>query len=309
MGWIERQLPEKNEIFLDHVGFFVEDIEAAGARFERLGFSVTPVNIHYNADADGTLSRSGTANRLSTFDIGYIEVLGAVADTPLADQLNASLSRYGGLHLIAFTHPDMAYQAARLVESGFDLQPPVRLRRPIQTSDGEKTVRVTVLRTKPGVMTEGRVQMLTHETPELIWLPEYSHHPNRTDALSDLLLISEDADEKAALYGRYTDCPVLREDGLTVVSLSRGRLTFATPETAAAILPALRIPSLPYIAAVALRSADLNDTRKALNERGVKPLAANDSLWIVGPQDGAGAYIVFHAQGVDAVWQHLKKLA
>ncbi len=308
MGWVERQLPEKNELFLDHVGFFVEDIEAAGAWFERLGFAVTPVNIHYNADAQGKLSRSGTANRLSTFDLGYIEVLGAVADTPLADQLNAALSRYGGLHLIAFTHADMAYQERRLVEAGFDLQPPVKLRRPIQTPEGEKTVRVTVLRTKPGVMTEARVQMLTHETPELIWLPEYSNHPNRTQALSDLLLISEDAGEKAALYARFTDCPVLTENGLGVVSLSRGRLSFAAPEAAAAVLPQLQIPSLPYIGAVALRSADLDQTRQVLAERGVTPLAANQAILVVGPQDGVGAYIVFHAPGVDSVWLQLKRL-
>jgi hypothetical protein len=308
MGWVERQLPRGNEIFLDHVGFFVEDIEAAGLLFERLGFTVTPVNIHYNADADGGLTRSGTANRLSTFSIGYIEVLGAVVDTPLADQLNAALSRYVGLHLIAFTHPDMEYQAARLAEAGFDLQPPVRLRRPIETPEGEKTVRVTVVRTKPGVMTEGRVQMLTHETPELIWLPAYSHHLNRVDALSDLLLISEDADKKAALYGRYADCPVLDEDGLKVVSLSRGRLSFSGPDTAASILPELQIPSLPCIAAVALRSADLNETRRILNERDVTPLVDSASHLIVGPQDGVGAYIVFHAPGEDSVWLQLRSL-
>lgn len=306
MGWIERQLPEANEIFLDHVGFFVADIEAAGAVFERLGFTVTPVNIHYNADVDGNLVRSGTANRLSTFNIGYIEVLGAVADTPLADRLNAALSRYAGLHLIAFTHPDMAYQAARLAAAGFDLQEPVRLRRPIQTPEGEKTVRVTVVRTKPGVMTEGRVQMLTHETPELIWLPEYSTHPNRTEALSDLLLISEDAKEKAERYGLYTDCPVIDEDGLNVVSLSRGRLSFATPKIADALLPEFNIPNLPFMAAVALRSADLDETRKVLDEKGVAPVMANDAVLVVGPRDGAGAYIVFHAPGVANVWSALK---
>jgi len=308
MGWIERQLPRENEIFLDHVGFFVQDIEAAGALFERLGFTVTPVNIHYNADADGKLTRSGTANRLSTFTIGYIEVLGAVADTPLADQLNAALSRYVGLHLIAFTHADVHSRARRLAEAGFDLQAPVRLRRPIQTPDGEKTVRVTVVRTKPGVMTEARVQMLTHETPELIWLPEYSRHLNRAEALTDLLLISDDADEKSAHYGRFTDCPVLEQDGLKRVSLSRGHLGFAVPAKAASIFPSLQMPRPPCIAAVALRSADLNETRRVLNERGVTPLVDSAPLLVVGPRDGAGAYIVFHAPGVDSVWRHLQRL-
>lgn len=307
MGWVERQLPRENEIFLDHVGFFVQDIEAAGALFERLGFTVTPVNIHYNADAHGKLTRSGTANRLSTFAIGYLEVLGAVVDTPLANQLNAALSRYVGLHLIAFTHVDMQYQARRLAEAGFDLQAPVRLRRPIQTPEGEKTVRVTVVRTKPGVMTEARVQMLTHETPDLIWLPEYSRHLNRAEALTDLLLISDDADEKAAIYGRYTDCPVLDQDGLKSVSLSRGHLGFAVPAKAASILPSLQIPRSPCIAAVALRSADLNETRRILNERGVTPLVDNAPLLVVGPRDGVGAYIVFHAPGVDSVWWHLQR--
>ena len=28
--WIPRQLPEGDEVFLDHVGFFVADLEAAG---------------------------------------------------------------------------------------------------------------------------------------------------------------------------------------------------------------------------------------------------------------------------------------
>lgn len=307
MGWIERQLPEANEIFLDHVGFFVADIDAAGGVFERLGFTVTPVNTHYNADADGNLVKSGTANRLSTFSIGYIEVLGTVAETPLADQLNTALFRYAGLHLIAFTHPDMAYQAKRLADSGFDLQEPVQLRRPIQTPEGEKTVRVTVVRTQPGVMAEARVQMLTHETPELIWLPEYSTHPNRTEALSDLLLISEDAKEKAQRYALYTGCPVIDEDGVHAVSLSRGRLSFVRPDTADALLPELKIPNQPYIAAVALRSADLNETRKVLHEKGVIPLIADDAVLVVGPQDGAGAYIVFHAANVADVWSVLKR--
>ena len=94
MSWIDRQLPKGDDIFLDHVGFFVEDIEAVGAVLDRLGFTPTPVNIHYNSDEKGNLTKSGTANRLCTFEFGYIEVLGAVADTSLADQLKAALSRY-----------------------------------------------------------------------------------------------------------------------------------------------------------------------------------------------------------------------
>ncbi len=305
MGWVERQLPEGNDIFLDHVGFFVEDIEAINAAFQKLGFIVTPVNTHYNADADGNLIKSGTANRLCTFKLGYIEVLGAVADTPLADQLNAALNRYRGLHLVAFTHPNMEAQRDRLLEAGFDMQPTVRLRRSIQTPEGEKTVQASVLRTKPGVMAEGRVQMLTHETPELIWLPGYSQHPNAADALTDLLIISEDASIKAEQYARFTNRSVIAGKGIEAVSLARGRLTFSTLKAAETILPDLKVPSLPYMVAVGIRSADLNQTRSALNERGITPLTESDTVICVSPNDGVGAYIVFHSLNVEPIWSHL----
>ena len=98
-----KQLPTGNELFLDHVGYFLADLEGAAARFERLGFTVSPVNIHYNS-ADGELVRSGTANRLITFEAGYIEALGQVADTPLGAELASGVARYEGLHLIALAH-------------------------------------------------------------------------------------------------------------------------------------------------------------------------------------------------------------
>ncbi len=51
--WADRQLPQGNEVFLDHVGYFVADLEAAGAQFERLGFRVSLTNVQTNADANG----------------------------------------------------------------------------------------------------------------------------------------------------------------------------------------------------------------------------------------------------------------
>ena len=302
MSWTERQLPEGDEIFLDHVGFFVEDIEAVGAVLERLGFTPTPVNIHYNSDENGNLTKSGTANRLCTFKYGYIEVLGAVVETPLAEQLKLALSRYCGLHLLAFSHQNVAEQAKRISGAGFDLQPTVRLRRPIQTPEGEKTVSATVVRVKPGVMAESRVQMLTHETPELIWLPEYSVHPNQAEALSDLFLITDAPEDKAEQYERLTGGSILLEDDLYVVSLPRGRMTFASPDTARKLLPRLHIPSIPYIAALSIRSADIQATKRLMQTRHIQPVSTKDELICIGPAEGLGAYLVFYASGFDPVW-------
>lgn len=305
MGWIERQLPAGDEMFLDHVGWFVPDIEGCAAGFERLGFTVSPVNIHYSAGPDGGLAKSGTANRLITFGLGYLEILAAVADTPLADQLKEGLARYTGLHLVALTHADMDSQVTRLTEQGLPPQPVVHLRREVETDDGPKTVRATVVRAQPGSMPEGRVQMLAHGTPELIWRDGFCSHPNAVDALTDMLVVEADPLEAVARFERFCGRKSVGEGAFDTIPFDRGRLTFVDPPAACRLLPGLDVPSLPFEAAVALRSADLAVTRAALEAGGGEPLVDRDDVICVGPSDGLGAYLVFHAHHVESVWERL----
>ena len=69
--WTERQLPQHGEVFIDHVGYFVADLDAAGAQLERLGFRVSLVNVQTNADASGALKPSGTSNRLAKLSSAF----------------------------------------------------------------------------------------------------------------------------------------------------------------------------------------------------------------------------------------------
>ena len=46
----DRQLPVGDEIFLDHVGHFVGDPQAASAALARAGFAPTPVSVQSNPD-------------------------------------------------------------------------------------------------------------------------------------------------------------------------------------------------------------------------------------------------------------------
>ena len=58
------QTPSGDQIFLDHVGWFVPDMEAAGRAFEALGFTLTPFVAQHNADpAGGPPNPAGTGNR------------------------------------------------------------------------------------------------------------------------------------------------------------------------------------------------------------------------------------------------------
>lgn len=99
----ERQLPLAAETFLDHVGHFIPDADAASAALTRAGFAPAPNSIQV---ADGQLT--GTGNVTAMLERGYIEVLFKTADTPLGREFDASMARYAGLHLIAFAVADVA---------------------------------------------------------------------------------------------------------------------------------------------------------------------------------------------------------
>lgn len=303
-AWIDRQMPEGDEVFLDHVGFFVADLEAAGAAVERLGFQISQVNVQTNEHADGSLHPSGTSNRIVRLNRGYLEILAATHDTPLGDQLRAGLARYPGLHLVALCHDDIPGTRERLAATGFAMQDVVHLRRRDKTLPGEPEVAWSVLRPQAGIMPEGRVQFAKSLNPDRVWQPELCVHANAVDALTDIVFCVEDRPAVAARYGLYVGRPVVETGAAGIVSLERGRLVFVAPDDAESLFGGLP-PSLPFIAGQALRSADIKATRKTLVGNGVEPLHADEGLILVGPDDGLGAYLLFHAASIAEPWATL----
>jgi hypothetical protein len=304
-NWADRQLPEGDEVFIDHVGYFVADLETAGAQLERLGFRVSLANVQTNADAKGALQPSGTSNRLARMPRGFLEILAATHDTPLADQFKQQIARYSGLHLIAFSAADVARERARLMPD-FAMQPVVELRRRDRTLPGNPEVHFSVLRPQPGVMAEGRVQWVRPNTPDTVWRPDMISTANGAVGPTDMLLCVDDS-AVAARYGRYLARAVEQRGGLQAIALDRGGLLFADPAQAARILPDFRPPALPFMAGQALR-ADLTLTRAVLAANGVTPVLASADLICIGPADALGGYLLFHAPAVSDPWSALANL-
>ena len=188
---------------LDHVGLFVPDMARAARAMEQLGFALTPYTPQRHTLATGELAPTGTANRLAILQEGYIELLTAVGDTPLSDQMRRAIARYAGAHLIAFGSADAEATHARLAAEGFDPLPLVRLQRGAATPEGERLARFSVVRVPPDRMPEGRMQFCRHHTPELVWQPQHQRHPNGAHSLTDILLCVDDVGEAAARYGRF----------------------------------------------------------------------------------------------------------
>lgn len=293
-----RQTPRAGEIYLDHLGWYVSDMQAASTELMRLGFALTPFTEHRQRAPDGETVLSGTANRCAMLERGYLEFLTDVksVDSPLATELRDGLARYAGLHLIAFTCENAAGEYSRIEAAGIALRPLVHLRRQIVADGGEEiTTAFSVIRTKPAQMPEGRIQMLTHETPEAVWQRSLIAADNFVDALTGVVVCSDDPKEAAGRFSRFLGRdPAPGPTGI-VFALDRGVVRIAARESFLATFPGAAIPSRPFIGAALLRSRDLAATEAFFAERGVSPLHRFDDALVLDRADGLGAYLVIHA--------------
>ena len=298
------QTPSGNQIFLDHVGWFVPDMATAAGAFERLGFILTPFVAQTNASPDGGPPvPAGTGNRCAMLRRGYLEFLAAVpgVDTALTRQLNDGLARYRGVHLIAFTVDDAAAAHSRLAAEGFGPLEPVHLRRPLALADGgEAEVAFTVIRVPPDAMAEGRIQMLRQETPDLVWQENLIARDNGIEALAGVLLCVDDPAAVAARYARFTGRPAEGGGDYSVIALDRGRLGFASPSYLTGLLPGIDIPTTPFIAAVALQAGDPAIVRRLCAAQNIALLPADDgTVRIPGAAAGGAALVIC---GGDTHW-------
>jgi len=288
MTGTDRQLPRDDEIFLDHVGHFVRDPQAAAAALMRAGFAPTPQSVQVAPDGGPT----GTGNVCAMLPRGYIEVLFKTADTPLGREFEASLARYSGLQLAAFAVADAEAWHRRLGEAGFRTRPIARFQRPVGTAAGAAIAAFTVARVEPGEMAEGRIQMLTHHTEDAVWQPRWLRHPNGAAGLSSLAVVVADVDEAARRYARFTQRAAFRTRAGQALPLDRGRIDLVSRAAFTAALPEIVIPALPFMAGYGVTVKSRDAVEAMLRGNGLACRRAGDVLVAAFPAElGRGAWL------------------
>jgi hypothetical protein len=288
-----RQLPLGEEIFLDHVGFFVHDVEAGKRALARVGFSPTPVSVQSNPDPKGGEARlTGTGNVTAMLSEGYIEVLFKTADTPLAAELDAGMARYRGIHLAAFAVADAAGWHRRLAQLRFRVRPLVEMQRPVDTGGPKGVARFTIARLEPGEMPEGRIQVLTHHSEPLVWQPRWLSHRNGALALTGVVIAVADVEEAAQRFARFAGRTAQPCAWGRVIALDRGCVHLVNADGLRQMLPEIAIPCLPFMAACEIRVASLAVLRELLQETGVKSWKREDMVIAQFPPElGQGAWM------------------
>lgn len=291
-GNLPSQLPAGDAVFLDHVGHFVADPGTASCALASAGFSPTPVSVQVNPDPAGGAPRpTGTGNVCAMLEHGYLEVLFKTADTPLGREFDLARARYDGLHLAAFAIANADRQHARLSAAGFELQPLVKMQRPVATADGEGVAGFEVVRVGLGQMQEGRIQMLRHLTEETVWQPRWLAHPNTAVALVSLTIVAADVDEAAARYRQFLDRPTRGTPEGQRIDLERGTIELITPQAWHSRWPQIELPSLPFMGECRIGVRSLHAAEAALRTGGVRLLDTGERLAAAFPGAlGAGVW-------------------
>jgi hypothetical protein len=251
--------------------------------------------------ADGQLT--GTGNVTAMLERGYIEVLFKTADTALGREFDASMARYTGLHLIAFAVADAKATQTQLAANGFRVRPIVELKRPVATASGEATAAFTVARIDEGQMREGRIQYLTHHTEDAVWQPRWLAHPNTAKALVDIVVAVADVDEAAARYVRFLGHEAVPTNMGRGIYLERGGVQLVNGASLTRLLPQVTPPSLPFIAAYAIRVDSLGTAERALQSGAVPAERRGGMLIAPFPAElGRGAWL-FVERASDLPWR------
>jgi hypothetical protein len=297
---IDRQLPAGDEIFLDHVAHFVHDAEAASRAFARCGFAPTPISIQVGPTPTGGASPTGTGNVTAMFSRGYVEVLFKTSDTALSREFDAALGRHAGLHLAAFAVADAEAAHRRLATNGFAVRPLVHMSRPVETATGPGTAALPTPPVEPGVMAEGRIQMLTHHTEDTVWQKRWLTHPNSAIGLIDVVIAVADVEEAAQRFGRFTGSAVTRTPGGAVLRLDRGGVYLVNHDRATEKLPEVPFTTLPFMVGYALRVHSLAAAEAAVDHADLEWRAIEDGIVATFPAElGEGAW--FFVERADAL--------
>ncbi|TCH97957.1 VOC family protein [Roseococcus sp. SYP-B2431] len=289
---------------LDHVGVCNMELGPMTAAYEALGFSLSPVAQQSGRRTpESEVELYGSGNRCAFLTHGYIELLAVLDPTRFDNDLARFTGRYGGVHILALGMDDAEANLARMRRAGIPIAGVAHLQRPVEA--GGPIAKFSRLPYPDAP--EGRIQLIRHLTPELVWQKRWMDHANKAEALTELVLVSAEPAVTAARLSKLTGIVIeprlaggflLRLPGGARVAgpeapVIETRVSILAPEDLEATLPGVVIPALPFMAGIFVKTSDGNAAvRKLLAGKRATDLPGGALL--VPPALAAGAALVFH---------------
>jgi hypothetical protein len=204
---------------LDHVVIDVRDrIDEAMRCFQSLGFQLTPRGRH-------TL---GSVNYLAMFATDYLELLGFAADGAIRPEI---MPFPVGLNGLVFKTADASWVHDQAAEAGLPIMPVQFFSRPVALESGVQDARFRTTRLDPAQVAMGRVYFCEHQTPELVWRPEWQTHPNGACGIARVVVATADPQRAARLFrGLFGDDAIADRNGAQIIAAGVAQVELSTPD-------------------------------------------------------------------------------
>jgi hypothetical protein len=272
---------------LDHVVVNVRDrMDDAAALYRRLGFTLTPLGRH-------TL---GSINHLAMFGTDYMELLGVPPD---GAQRTDVLDWPAGLNGVVFGTNDSDALHTRLAAAGAPVLPPLAFSRPVALPDGTRDAAFRVVRLDKPAVASGRMFFCHHLTRDVVWRDEWRRHANGVLGIEGVVIAAEQPDTLGALFTTlFGPEAVRRIPGGLRLSMGLTRLDVIAPaEVARRFGVAAPAPDgrAEAMAALVLRTADLDRAAAALHAGGIAGVLRDDGRLVVPAAEAFGVTLEFRA--------------
>ncbi len=273
---------------IDHVVIVSDDLDHGAARYQALGFKLTPRGHH----------TMGTANHCAMFGDDYLELMGVPASAQVAPAMRAFLDTAGpGLGAIALRTDDAAQAREALLARGLDAGELRDFSRPVDLDGDTVQARFRTLDLPAGHTPGAHAFACQHYTREVAWRPGYDEHPNGVTGLDALVLVSREPQADLLRYAGLLGGDVepdasawrLRAPGASLLAIEPGSLDALAPG-----LPADARP-LPYLALLRLTVQDIARTQAVLERNGVAFARQAGGDLLVAPALAQGVALVFAA--------------
>jgi catechol 2,3-dioxygenase-like lactoylglutathione lyase family enzyme len=289
---------------LHHVGLITRDMDGTIEQYERLGFRFTPLTLPRIPLRPGSEPELlGAGNRTAIFANNYLEVLAVVdkdrwaAISPQQKgpfDLDRSLARYEGLHVMHFGTDDIEALHERLTAAGVPNGGIRPYQRTVDTENGPQPMHARAMGFPPEANPEALVQIAQHLTPELIFQKRYQRHDNGATGIIEITVCGEDPEHYAALYSQYTGHEYTRDGDVFTVDLGHSRVRVVAPDSLPGLIPNAKAPAVPSLIGFTVTVADLTATRGLLADRDI-PFDTDGKTVLVPASHAAGSVVSFVA--------------
>lgn len=248
---------------INHVVLAVAGLDAAAARWEALGFTLTPRAAHED--------RMGTSNRLAQLaERNFVELLevdrphGQMPHDPAAvppvfsfgAHNRAFLETGPGMSMLVFATDDAAADVDSFRRAGLDTYAPFSFERQATLPDGSGvTVGFTLAFATSPLLPGLAVFSCENRAQEHFWKPAFQRHDNGATGIAAVYLAAAEPDAHAPFLGGLFDGAVTPIDGgIAVACGPRSEIRVLAPDAVRAIAPDAGIGDRPSFAGIALRT-------------------------------------------------------